>query len=65
MLAFLVTAAIVLLGAGAVDASRRYRSGRVRPTPDGFAVVDALVVGVLLSITAAVLVLAIVNIRSV
>jgi hypothetical protein len=65
MLMFLFATVVVMLGAIAVDSRRRHRSGPVRPTPDGFAVVDAIVIGVLLCITGAVLVLAIANIRSV
>jgi drug/metabolite transporter (DMT)-like permease len=65
VLVFLFALTAAILAAGAVDSRRRHRSGRPRPSPHGFAIVDALVIGLLMCITAAVLVLAIANIRSV
>ena len=65
MLVFLFALAVLILAASAVDSIRKHRSRPVRRTHQGFAVVDALVIGLMLAITAAVLVLAIANIRSV
>jgi hypothetical protein len=64
MLAFLCSLMAVLVAATFLD-GRRSDASRIRQTSHGFAVLDVLVVGLLLSITAAVLVLAITNIRSV